>query len=74
MHPCWRVRRARRTSRERDFVALNAPGQCPLRSSYGEVTASPIGSQRTLSRTSAGAAANARSAASRPSRKCFQPS
>ena len=37
-------------------------------------SAVPIGSQRTRSRTSAGAAASARSIPSRPSRKCVQPS
>src|SRR3954451_22031141 len=35
-HPCWRARRARRRSRERDFEALNAPGRCPFRSSCGQ--------------------------------------
>jgi predicted nucleotidyltransferase len=37
-------------------------------------TGEPIGIQRMASRTGAGAAAKAASSASRPSRKCFQPS
>ena len=36
--------------------------------------AAPIGSQRIRSRRSSGAPASSRSIASRPSRKCFQPS
>ena len=38
------------------------------------VTASPMGSQRKLERTSSGACASSRSIASRPSWKCFHPS
>ena len=53
----------------------SARGLAPWAATWLEAPGlSPIGSQRMLRRTASGAPANSRSIASRPSRKCFQPS